>query len=260
MARAIVVTSGKGGVGKTTVTANIGAALALRERKVALIDTDIGLRNLDVVMGLENRVVYHLLDVVKGTCHLDQALVRDKRLQGLYMLAASQHHLKEDLRQEDIKEVVRKLSEDGFDYVLLDSPAGIEAGFRNAASAASEAIVVTNPEVSAIRDADRVIGLLSSMGVPCKLVLNRYDRSQARTGRMLESEDVKEILGVELLGIVPEDREVLGASNVGVPVSLNGKGRAKKAFALIAGRIEGEQTEDTTEGKGIWNRIKELLS
>jgi septum site-determining protein MinD len=260
MVRAIVITSGKGGVGKTTVTANIGAALALRERKVALIDTDIGLRNLDVVMGLENRVVYHLLDVVKGTCHLDQALVRDKRLQKLYMLAASQHHLKEDLRQEDIKEVVQRLAEDGFDYVLLDSPAGIETGFRNAASAASEAIVVTNPEVSAIRDADRVIGLLSSMSVPCKLVLNRYDRSRARTGRMLESEDVKEILGVELLGVVPEDRDVLGASNVGVPVAIDGKGGAKKAFTLIAGRIEGEQTEDTTEGKGIWNRIKELLS
>mgnify|MGYP005811904047 CR=1 FL=1 len=260
MARAIVITSGKGGVGKTTVTANIGAALALRERKVALIDTDIGLRNLDVVMGLENRVVYHLLDVIKGACRLDQALVRDKRLQGLYMLAASQHHLKEDLKKEDIKDVVQKLEEDGFDYVLLDSPAGIETGFRNAASPATEAIIVTNPEVSAIRDADRVIGLLGSIGVPCKLVLNRYNRSQAKTGRMLESEDVKEILGVELLGIVPEDRDVLGASNVGIPVVLNGKGGAKKAFDLIAARIEGEQLEDSTDGKGIWNRIKELLS
>lgn len=258
MARAIVITSGKGGVGKTTVTANLGAALALRGRKVALIDTDIGLRNLDVVMGLENRVVYHLLNVIKEECRLDQALVRDKRLKGLFLLAASQHHLKEDIRKEEIQGIVKKLADDGFDYVLLDSPAGIEAGFRNASAGADEAIIVTNPEVSAIRDADRVIGLLGTNGIACKLVLNRYNRSLAKSGRMLASEDVKEILGVELLGIIPEDRDVLGASNVGIPVALNGKGPAKEAFATIAARIEGEEPKEQ-EG-GIWNRIKELLS
>jgi septum site-determining protein MinD len=175
------------------------------------------------------------------------------------LLAASQYHLKEDLHKEEIQGLVKKLTDDGFDYVLLDSPAGIEAGFRNASAGADEAIIVTNPEVSAIRDADRVIGLLGAHGIPCKLVLNRYNKSLIKSGRMLASEDVIEILGVELLGIIPEDRDVLGASNVGIPVALNGRGPAKEAFAKIAASIEGEEPKETQEG-GIWNRIKELLS
>jgi len=260
MAKCMLITSGKGGVGKTTLTANVGAALALRGKNVVLIDTDIGLRNLDVVMGLENRIVYNLIDVIKKNCKLEQALIKDKRIKNLQLLAASQQNLKEDMKDYELREVVDSVLDLDVDYCLLDCPAGIEIGFMNAAKAAKEAIVVTQPEVSAIRDADRVVGLLSSMEVSSSLVINKYDRRMAKSGRMLDYLDVKDILGIDLIGVIPEDREVLGASNIGLPIVLNGKGNAKKEFEMIAARIDGEPMDDKLHQGNIWGKIKEFLS
>ena len=242
-ARAIVVTSGKGGVGKTTTTANVGAALAHQGEKVCVIDTDVGLRNLDVVMGLEGRVVFDLIDVFEGRCRLRQALVKDKRVDSLHLLPASQTNDKSALSEARMKETVRRLiDEEGFDRVVIDSPAGIESGFQTAASAADGALVVVNPEVSSVRDADRIIGLLEAREIgDVRLVVNRIRPEMVKRGDMLEVDDVLEILGVKLIGIVPEDERILVSTNVGSPAALDvSRNGAGGAFRDIARRIRGE--------------------
>ena len=238
-ARVIVITSGKGGVGKTTTTANIGAALADKGHKVLLIDTDIGLRNLDVVMGLENRIVYDLIDVIEGRCRISQALIKDKRCQNLVLLPAAQIRDKNDVNTEQMKELIFSLK-DSFDYILIDCPAGIEQGFKNAIAAADEAIVVTTPEVSATRDADRIIGLLEAAGIKNpRLVINRLRIDMVKDKNMLGVEDILEILAVKLLGVVPDDENVVISTNKGEPLVYKGDSLAAKAFKNIASRIEG---------------------
>lgn len=244
-AKSIVVTSGKGGVGKTTTTANVGAALAQLGERVVVIDTDVGLRNLDVVMGLEGRVVFDLIDVFEGRCKLKQALIRDKRVDNLYLLAASQTKDKSALSEERMQQTVRELLDgEGFDRVLVDSPAGIESGFQTAASAASGALVVVNPEVSSVRDADRIIGLLEAREITeIRCVVNRLRADMIKRGDMLEVDDVLEILGIKLIGIVPEDEKIIVSTNIGNPISLsdNAKVGAGAAFKGIARRIRGEE-------------------
>ena len=237
--RAIVVTSGKGGVGKTTATANIGLGLASHERKVVMIDGDIGLRNLDLILGVENRVVYNLVDVVSGRCQPRQALVKDKRLPNLFLIPASQIDQKDAVNTDQMRELSAQLKEE-FDFVLIDCPAGIEQGFRNAVAAADEAIIITTPDVSPVRDADRVIGLLQgSLGDP-QLIINRMSIDLVKRGDMLDQQDVLDILAVRLLGIVPEDEAVLIAGNKGTPVVLNGGSPSGDAYGRIARRILGE--------------------
>ena len=238
-ARVIVITSGKGGVGKTTTTANIGAALADKGHKVLLIDTDIGLRNLDVVMGLENRIVYDLIDVIEGRCRVSQALIKDKRCPNLVLLPAAQIRDKNDVNTDQMKELIFSLKE-SFDYILIDCPAGIEQGFKNAIAAADEAIVVTTPEVSATRDADRIIGLLEAAGIKGpRLVVNRLRIDMVKDKNMLSVEDILDILAVKLLGVVPDDETVVISTNKGEPLVYKGDSLAAKAFKNIASRIEG---------------------
>ena len=238
-ARVIVITSGKGGVGKTTTTANIGAALADKGHKVLLIDTDIGLRNLDVVMGLENRIVYDLIDVIEGRCRVSQALIKDKRCPNLVLLPAAQIRDKNDVNTDQMKELIFSLKE-SFDYILIDCPAGIEQGFKNAIAAADEAIVVTTPEVSATRDADRIIGLLEAAGIKNpRLVINRLRIDMVKEKNMLSVEDILDILAVKLLGVVPDDETVVISTNKGEPLVYKGDSLAAKAFKNIASRIEG---------------------
>jgi septum site-determining protein MinD len=238
--RAIVVTSGKGGVGKTTATANIGLGLAKHDRKVVMIDGDIGLRNLDLIMGLENRIVYHLLDVVRGRCQVRQALIKDKRFPNLSLLPASQVDQKEDISPEQMRDLTAQLKEE-CDFILIDCPAGIEQGFRNAIAGADEAILITTPEVSPVRDADRVIGLVQqSVGDP-KLIINRMNAEMVKKEQMLNQTDVLEILAVPLLGIVPEDEEVVIAGNCGAPVVLNDRSRSGQAYRRIVRRLLGEE-------------------
>jgi septum site-determining protein MinD len=240
-ARVIVVTSGKGGVGKTTTTANISVALARSGFKVVAIDADIGLRNLDVMMGLENRIVYTFVDVIEGTCRLQQALVRDKRVDSLYLLPAAQTRTKDAVSQEQMADLVAMLRAD-FDFILVDSPAGIEAGFRNAAIGADEGIVVTTPEVPAVRDADRIIGMLESMGKsPIRLIINRLRPHLVREGEMLDVKDVLDILAIPLIGIVPEDESVVKSANKGEPLTFSDVSPASKAFKNVAGRITGKE-------------------
>jgi len=258
--RAIVITSGKGGVGKTTTTANIGLGLAKHDRKVALVDADIGLRNLDIIMGLENRIVYHLVDVVRGRCQVRQALVKDKRFPHLSMLPASQIDQKDSVTPEQMKDLVTQLKED-FDFVLIDCPAGIEQGFRNAVAGADEAIVVTTPDVSPVRDADRVIGLLqNSMGDP-QLIINRMAMDMVKRGDMLNQQDVLDILAVRLLGIVPDDEEVVIAGNRGAPVVLNEHSRSGKAYERIVRRILGEDIPipELNGHGGLMHRLGKML-
>ena len=238
-ARVIVITSGKGGVGKTTTTANIGAALADKGHKVLLIDTDIGLRNLDVVMGLENRIVYDLIDVIEGRCRVSQALIKDKRCPNLVLLPAAQIRDKNDVNTDQMKELIFSLKE-SFDYILIDCPAGIEQGFKNAIAAADEAIVVTTPEVSATRDADRIIGLLEAAGIKNpKIVVNRLRIDMVKEKNILSVEDILDILAVKLLGVVPDDENVVISTNKGEPLVYKGDSLAAKAFKNIASRIEG---------------------
>ena len=238
-ARVIVITSGKGGVGKTTTTANIGAALADKGHKVLLIDTDIGLRNLDVVMGLENRIVYDLIDVIEGRCRVSQALIKDKRCPNLVLLPAAQIRDKNDVNTDQMKELIFSLKE-SFDYILIDCPAGIEQGFKNAIAAADEAIVVTTPEVSATRDADRIIGLLEAAGIKSpRIVVNRLRIDMVKEKNMLSVEDILDILAVKLLGVVPDDETVVISTNKGEPLVYKGDSLAAKAFKNIASRIEG---------------------
>lgn len=239
MGEVIVITSGKGGVGKTTTTANIGVGLARLNKKVVVIDTDLGLRNLDVVMGLENRIVYNLVDVIEGNCRMKQALIKDKRYENLYLLPSAQTKDKSAVSPEQVRKLTEELAEE-FDYILLDCPAGIEQGFQNAIAGAGRAIVVTTPEVSAIRDADRIIGLLEKQGInKIDLIINRIRMSMVKRGDMMSVDDVVEILSIDLLGAIPDDEEIVVATNQGEPVvgtdSLSGK-----AFNNICKRIAGE--------------------
>ena len=258
-ARAITITSGKGGVGKTTLTANLAVALAMRGQRVVAIDTDIGLRNLDVVMGLENRIVYDLVDVIEGTCRLRQAMIRDKHLNELYLLPAAQKRDKMAVSPDDMRGLVEQLR-DGFDFILLDSPAGIERGFQNALAGAAEVIIVTTPEVSAVRDADRIIGLVEAAEKgPPKLVINRIRPTMVRQGDMLSTEDVLEILAISLLGIVPDDEAIIVSTNRGVPAAYDHRSLAGIAFHNIARRIMGENVPLLTIGErpgGVLERIK----
>ena len=257
MAQVVVVTSGKGGVGKTTSTAALGAALAMSGKKVAIIDFDVGLRNLDLVMGAERRVVYDLINVAQGDAKLAQALIRDKRLDTLYLLAASQTRDKEALSEKGVERVINELKQT-FDWVVCDSPAGIERGATLAMRHADMAVIVTNPEVSSVRDSDRIIGLLDSKTVKATkgeqvdkhLLVTRYDPARAGRGDMLSVDDVLEILSIPLLGIIPESREILRASNVGAPVTLNNPHCAPaRAYSEAAKRLGGEQIVMTVPAK-----------
>ena len=241
MGQVIVITSGKGGVGKTTTTANIGTALAMAGKKVVLMDADIGLRNLDVVMGLENRIVYDLVDVVEGYCRLKQALIKDKRFESLYLLPAAQTKDKNAVRPDQMKALVEDLTKD-FDFVLIDCPAGIEQGFKNAIAGAEKAVIVTTPEVSAVRDADRIIGLLEAAQLHGPmLILNRFRNNMVRKGDMMDVSDVIDILAIDLLGVVPEDEEIVVSTNRGEPAVLSKDSRAGEAYRNIARRLQGEE-------------------
>ncbi|WP_027085330.1 septum site-determining protein MinD [Cohnella panacarvi] len=261
MGEAIVVTSGKGGVGKTTTSANIGTALALLGQKVCMVDTDIGLRNLDVVMGLENRIVYDLIDVAEGRCRVNQALIKDKRFDELYMLPAAQTKDKNDVSPEQVKQIVDSLKPD-FDYIIIDCPAGIEQGFRNAIAGATQAIVVTTPENAAVRDADRVIGLLEKSHIASpKLVINRIRPNMMKSGDMLEIDDICQVLAIDLLGIVPDDEMVIKAANQGEPTVMNPNSRAAIAYRNIARRILGETVplSQLEEKAGMFRKVKKFL-
>jgi septum site-determining protein MinD len=258
-ARRVVVTSGKGGVGKTTTTANVGAALAQRGRRVVLVDADIGLRNLDLVLGLEKRIVFDLVEVVEGRCQLRQALIRDKRFEDrLWVLPAAQTRDKTAVSESQFAQVVEALAETS-DYVFIDSPAGIEHGFRNAIAGASEAIVVTTPEVSAIRDADRVIGKLQERRQPMRLIVNRVRPEMVRSGEMMSVDDVCDILSAELLGIVPDDPEVIDTTNRGIPLVLDPAQRLGAIYTKIARRLEGEIIPFTHLGGGFFSRLFDAL-
>ncbi len=242
MSEVIVITSGKGGVGKTTTTANVGTGLAKLNKKVVLIDTDIGLRNLDVVMGLENRIVYNLVDVIEGTCRYKQALIKDKNCPNLYLLPSAQTKDKTAVTPEQMIKLVVELK-DEFDYVILDCPAGIEQGFKNAIAAADRALVVTTPEVSAIRDADRIIGLLESNNISkIDLIVNRIRMDMVKRGEMMSIDDVVEILAVDLIGAVPDDENIVISTNQGQPL-VGDNSLAGKAYMNICRRILGNKVE-----------------
>ena len=260
MCEIIVITSGKGGVGKTTVTANIGLGLANLNKKVVVVDTDIGLRNLEVVLGLENRIVYNLIDVIEGSCRMKQALIKDKHCENLYLLPSAQTRDKTSVKPEQMVKLTKDLAEE-FDYILLDCPAGIEQGFKNAIAGANRAVVVTTPEVSAIRDADRIIGLLQANQMPkIELIINRLRMDMIQKGEMMSVEDVSEILAVDLLGAVPDDEAVVIATNQGEPLA--GKDSlAGQEFLNIARRIMGEPVSfpDLSQEEGILQRLKHIL-
>lgn len=259
-AKVITITSGKGGVGKTTVTANVAAALAMIGKRVVAIDSDIGLRNLDVVMGLENRIVYDLVDVVEGRCRLTQAMIRDKRFPELYLIPAAQTRDKMAISPSDMVLVCDQLRHD-LDYIVIDSPAGIERGFRNAIAPADQVIIVTNPEISAVRDADRIIGLIEAEEKgPGQLIINRIKPNMVAKGDMLSVADVLDILAIDLLGVVPEDEAILISSNRGLPVAMSAanSASASQAFRNIAERMEGKEVPilDLTPQDGLFNRLR----
>jgi len=263
MSRIIVVTSGKGGVGKTTVTANLGMALAKLGRRVALVDADFGLRNLDLLLGLENRVVYTAIEVMAGQCRLDQALVKDKRQEGLVLLPAAQSRTKEAVSPPQMKKLVTVLAQK-YQYILVDSPAGIEMGFRNAIAAASEALIVTTPEIAAVRDADRVVGLLEAQGIKrLRLIVNRLKPAMVQADQMMSVQDVQEILAIPLIGVIPDDERILVSTNRGEPLVLEEK-LSLPAIAVnnIARRLEGEKVpflDLMAEHDNLLNRIRRLF-
>lgn len=260
MSEVIVVTSGKGGVGKTTSAANIGAGLARMNKKVVLVDTDIGLRNLDVVMGLENRIIYNLVDVAEGSCRIRQALIKDRQYPGLFLLPAAQTRDKSAVSPEQMIKLVDGLKE-SFDYIILDCPAGIEQGFRNAIAAADRAVVVTTPEVSSIRDADRIIGLLESSGIKkIDLIINRIRMEMVKRGEMMSVEDVLDILAVNLIGAIPDEDSVVIASNHGEPV-VGTESLAGQAYLNIARRIDGETVPllDLSSGRTLFQKMSSLF-
>jgi septum site-determining protein MinD len=263
MSRIIVVTSGKGGVGKTTTTANLGMVLAKRGRQVAVVDADFGLRNLDLLLGLENRVVYTSIEVITEECRLDQALVRDKRYPGLVLLPAAQNRMKDAVSPEQMKKLIQDLAAK-FDYVLVDSPAGIEQGFQNAIAGVQEALIVTTPEISAVRDADRVVGLLEATGVKnIHLIVNRIRPTMVEANNMMSVEDVQEILAIPLIGVVPDDERVIISTNRGEPLVLaETSSLAGTAFDNIARRLEGEEVDllDLDAQDGFLNRVRKILS
>ncbi|MBS3971088.1 MAG: septum site-determining protein MinD [Clostridia bacterium] len=261
MGEVIVITSGKGGVGKTTTTANIGTGLASLGYKVVMVDTDIGLRNLDVVMGLENRIVYDIVDVVHGHCRLKQALIKDKRFEDLFLLPASQTRDKTSVTQEQMRKLCKDLKEE-YDYVLIDCPAGIEGGFKNAIAGADKAIVVTTPEVSAVRDADRIVGLLEANDLKNpKLIINRIRPHMVKKGDMMDIDDMIEILAIELLGVVPEDEFIVVSTNKGEPAVLDKNSMAGQAYRNISLRITGENVPlmQLDVNVGIMKKLRKLI-
>jgi len=261
MSEVIVITSGKGGVGKTTTTANIGTGLALEGKKVVLVDTDIGLRNLDVVMGLENRIVYDLVDVVEGKCRMKQALIKDKRYEGLFLLPAAQTKDKNAVSPEQMKKLMEELKEE-FDYIVVDCPAGIEQGFRNAIAGADKAIVVTTPEMSAVRDADRIIGLLEANELRNpQLIINRLRVDMARRGDMMDIPDILDILAIHLLGVIVDDEKIVVSTNKGEPAVADQSSIAGEAYRNIAKRVIGHEIPiiDFAAEQSFFNKIKKMF-
>lgn len=253
-----VITSGKGGVGKTTATASIGAALAMDGKKVAVVDMDIGLRNLDVVMGLENRVVFNIVDVVRGKCKLRQAAIKDRRIDSLFLIPASQSDNKDALTPENMVRLGKQFRRD-YDFTFLDCPAGIERGFENAVAAADEAIVICTPEVSSVRDADRVIGLLHAKEIRPRLLINRIIPSMVDKGDMLTYQDVVEVLSIDLVGLVESDDQVVIATNTGTPTILQKDSKAGRAFKRIAMRLDGQADlplEIPRVTKSFWQKLR----
>jgi septum site-determining protein MinD len=261
MSECIVITSGKGGVGKTTTSANLGVSLAQMGHRVVIVDADIGLRNLDVILGLENRIVYDLVHVVEGKCRLKQALIRDKRQDNLYLLPAAQTRDKSAVSEEQMKELTSQLKEE-FDYVLVDCPAGIEQGFRNSIAGADKALIVTTPEVSAIRDADRIIGLVEAAELPePKLIINRFRQKMVDRGDMLNKDDILEILAIELVGIVPDHEDVIISANRGQPVAYNEESVVGEAYRRVARRLTGEPEVPfiAMQPSGFWANVKRWM-
>ncbi|BBD53491.1 septum site-determining protein MinD [Planktothrix agardhii] len=264
MSRVIVITSGKGGVGKTTCTANVGMSLAKRGHSVVVIDADFGLRNLDLLLGLENRIVYTAMEVLSGECRLEQALVKDKRESRLVLLPAAQNRMKEAVTPDQMKQLVAML-EGKYDYIIIDCPAGIEQGFQNAIAPAKEAIIVTTPEVSAVRDADRVIGLLEANSVKkIRLLINRIKPLMVEANDMMSVQDVEEILAIPLIGVVPDDENVIVSTNKGEPLVLaENPSQAAQAFTNVVRRIEGEKVaflDLNPRPEGFFAKLRRLLS
>lgn len=261
MGEVIVITSGKGGVGKTTTTANIGSGLAELGHKVCLVDADIGLRNLDVVLGLENRIVYDITDVTGGNCRLRQALIRDKRYEGLFLLPAAQTKDKTAVSPEEMQELCRELKEE-FEYIVIDCPAGIEQGFRNAIAGAEKAVVVTTPEVSAVRDADRIIGLLEAAGISSpQLIINRLRPKMVRAGDMMSIEDIIDILAVDLLGVIPEDELIVVTTNKGEPVIQDERSLSGQAFKNVVQRLKGNEVPFLNlDEQGFFSRLRKMFA
>ena len=260
MSEVIVITSGKGGVGKTTTTANVGTGLAMLNKKVIMIDTDIGLRNLDVVMGLENRIVYNLVDVVEGNCRLNQALIKQKKYSNLCLLPSAQTRDKDSVSPEQMKALIDELREN-FDYVLLDCPAGIEQGFKNAIAGADRAFVVTTPEVSAIRDADRIVGLLEANEMQrIDLIINRIRMDMVKRGDMLKVEDVNEILSLPLIGVVPDDEQIVVSTNQGEPL-VGSSSMAGQAYMNVCKRLLGEEVPflNLDAKRGMMSKLKDMF-
>lgn len=256
MSEVIVITSGKGGVGKTTTSANVGTGLAKLDKKVVLIDTDIGLRNLDVVMGLENRIVYNLVDVIEGNCRAKQAMIKDKRCPNLYLLPSAQTRDKTAVTPEQMVKLIDELREE-FDYIILDCPAGIEQGFKNAIAGADRAIVVTTPEVSAIRDADRIIGLLEANEIrKTDLIVNRIRMDMVNKGEMMTKDDVVDILSINLIGVVPDDEHIVVSTNTGEPL-VGDSSLAGQAYMNICHRILGQDIPllDLNGKSGLWKKF-----
>lgn len=260
MGEVIVITSGKGGVGKTTTSANLGAGLAMHGKSVVLVDTDIGLRNLDVVMGLENRIVFDIVDVIEGKCQARKALIKDRRFDTLFLLPASQTRDKTSIVPEQMKKLCDDLRQE-FDYIIVDCPAGIESGFKNAIAGANKAIIVTMPEVSAIRDADKIIGLLESAGLNNPtLIVNRIRKDMVKRGDMLDINDIEEILGIKLIGIIPDDEQIIVSTNKGEPVVTTDGLMSAQAYKNIVRRILGEEVPFLDlKSSSFFDKVKKLF-